>query len=214
MTRASGAYIPALGSRALTPFYDLFQRWIVGDDRYRRPLITQADIRADQKVLDLGCGTGTVVIMVKQAQPGADVHGLDADPEILAIAARKASQRAVSVTFQQGMAFALPYPDQSMDRVLSSLMIHHLKTTDKYRMAAEVFRILKPDGELHVVDFGKPIDAYSRMLGYLLHRFEEAADNLAGRLPEIFGGTGLAVTETRNLRTFFGSLTLLRGIKR
>ncbi|HEX6269378.1 MAG TPA: methyltransferase domain-containing protein [Anaerolineales bacterium] len=213
MGRSNGRYIPALGIRALTPFYDLIQRWIVRDTRFKGRLIEQAGIQAGQRVLDLGCGTGTLAIMVKRSQPDAEVIGLDADPQMLRVAAAKAAREAPAIKFDEGMAFSLPYLDGSFDRVLSSLMIHHLKTPDKEGAAREVYRILKSGGQLHVIDFGRPRTAYGKMVGLFLHGFEEANDNIDGRLPSIFEQAGLKVREVGDYMTFFGSLTFLYGEK-
>jgi len=211
--KSNPEYIPALGFRGLTPFYDLIQRWVVRDERFKVPLIEQAGIHSGQLVLDLGCGTGTLAIMVKRAHPGAEVVGLDADPHILRIAAAKAERAGVQVKFDRGMAFDLPYQDRSFDRILSSLMIHHLKTPEKHKTARELYRVLRPGGELHVVDFGKPRTLYGRLLGVIMHGFEEVADNMAGRLPEIFAQGGFSMHEGAELVTFFGSLTFLSGKK-
>jgi ubiquinone/menaquinone biosynthesis C-methylase UbiE len=206
-------YIPALGISALTPFYDLIQRWIVRDTRFKSRLIEQAEIRAGHRILDLGCGTGTLAIMVGRAQPKAEVVGLDADPRMLKVASAKAAREAPAIKFDQGMAFSLPYPDSSFDRILSSLMIHHLKTPDKEKTAREIYRILKPGGRLHVIDFGKPRTFYGKLVGSFLHGFEEANDNVDGRLPVIFEQAGLKVREVGDFMTFFGSLTFLYGEK-
>jgi ubiquinone/menaquinone biosynthesis C-methylase UbiE len=213
MTTNKQDYIPALSFRALTHYYDRIQRWLVRDVIYKRQLIVQANIQPGQRVMDLGCGTGTLAIMVKQAQPQAEVCGLDADPEMLGVARAKATQEGVAVAFDEGMTFALPYADASMDRVLSSIMIHHLKTPDKERTAREIYRVLKPGGQLHIIDFGKPSSLYGKLLGPFLHGFEEANDNIDGRLPEIFGAPGLTMREMGNFQTFFGSLTFLYGQK-
>jgi ubiquinone/menaquinone biosynthesis C-methylase UbiE len=181
--------------------------------RYKTRLIEQAAIRANHKVMDLGCGTGTLAIMVKQAQPGAEVFGLDADPEMLKVASLKSKRDSMPVKFDQGMAYHLPYPDASLDRVLSSLMIHHLKTPEKEQAAREIYRVLKPGGQLHVIDFGKPSSLYGKLLGPFLHGFEEANDNIEGRLPIIFREAGLNVQEKGQFWTFFGDLTFLAGEK-
>ncbi len=213
MSDTKDEYIPALGLRILTPFYDFVQKWIVGDIRYKTRLIEQAGIQAGQHVMDLGCGTGTLAIMIKQAQPDAEVYGLDADPEMLKVARAKATHESAPVKFDVGMTYDLPYPDASMDRVLTSIMIHHLKTADKVKTAKEIFRVLKPGGQLHVIDFGKPSSVYGKILGPLLHKFEEANDNIDGRLPIIFEEAELKIQEKGNFWTFFGDLTFLYGQK-
>lgn len=213
MSETNEEYIPALSYRFLTPFYDFIQKYIVRDVRYKSLLIQQAEIRPGHHVLDLGCGTGTLAIMAKQSQPGAEVVGLDADPDMLRVAKQKAAQLGVPVTFDLGFTNALPYPDESFDRVLSSIMIHHLKTPDKIQTAREVHRVLKPGGQLHIIDFGKPVTWYGRALGPFLHRFEEANDNIDGKLPEIFGAPGLQTEVLGNFWTFFGDQAFLRGHK-
>ena len=206
-------YIPALSYRFLTPFYDFIQKYIVRDVRYKTLLIEQADIRSGQRVLDLGCGTGTLAIMAKQAQPKAEVFGLDADPDMLKVARYKSTQQNAPVKFDVGFTNKLPYPDASFDRVLSSIMIHHLKTPDKELTAREVYRVLKPGGQLHIIDFGKPVTWYGKLLGPFLHGFEEANDNIDGQLPKIFSAPGLHTQVTGNFWTFFGDLAFLKGVK-
>ena len=213
MSNTNEEYIPALSYRFLTPFYDFIQKYIVRDVRYKNLLIGQADIRAGQSVLDLGCGTGTLAIMVKQKHPSAEVAGLDADPDMLKVARYKSSQLKAPVKFDVGFTNNLPYPNESFDRVLSSIMIHHLKTPDKKKTAQEVFRVLKPGGQLHIVDFGKPVTWYGKMLGPFLHRFEEANDNIDGSLPVFFGEPGLKTQVLGHFWTFFGDLHFLKGEK-
>src|SRR5687767_7345900 len=135
MAETKQDYIPALSYRFLTPFYDFIQKYIVRDVRYKTVLIERASIKPGDHVLDLGCGTGTLAIMVKQAQPGAEVYGLDADPEMLNVAKDKSGEQNAPVQFDVGFTNKLPYPDASFDRVMSSIMIHHLKTPDKIATA-------------------------------------------------------------------------------
>ena len=73
--------------------------------------------------------------------------------------------------------------------------------------------MLKPGGQLHIIDFGKPVTLYGKMLGPLLHGFEEANDNIDGKLPEIFGSPGLKTEVVGNFWTFFGDQAFLRGEK-
>jgi len=213
MSESKNEYIPALSFRVLTPFYDFIQKYIVRDIRYKSRLIAHAQIQAGHRVMDLGCGTGTLAIMAKRAQPQADIFGLDADPEMLKVAKAKKDQEKLEVKFDVGFTNNLPYPDEFFDRVLSSIMIHHLKTPDKEKTAHEIYRVLKPGGQLHIIDFGKPYTWYGKLLGPFLHKFEEANDNVEGRLPEIFGAPGLKTEIVGHFWTFFGDLAFLKGVK-
>jgi ubiquinone/menaquinone biosynthesis C-methylase UbiE len=139
-------YIRALRFRSLTALYDPLVRWTVREALFKRRLLEQAGLRPAQRVLDLGCGTGTLAAMAKQRQPEAELAGLDADPEILERARRKASQGEVEVNFDQGLSTELPYEDGSFDRVLSTLFFHHLSGEEKRRTVAEIARVLKPEG--------------------------------------------------------------------
>ena len=184
-------YIPALGHSALTPLYDPLLRWVMREERFKRQLIRQARIAPGQRVLDLGCGTATLTIMLKQAHPEATFIGLDGDPKVLEIGRTKARQIGVDITLEEGMAYQMPYPNESFDRVLSSLVFHHLATPHKRRTLQEVVRVLRPGGELHLADFGPPHTAWGRLIAPLIWRLEQASDNVAGRLPDMFRQAGL-----------------------
>ncbi|WP_042425615.1 class I SAM-dependent methyltransferase [Streptacidiphilus anmyonensis] len=163
-------YLPAAGRDAFLPFYDRFTA-LLGAGELHRTLIAQAGLADGQRVLEIGCGTGNLTLRAKRAHPGVDVVGSDPDPLALAAAERKA-RRLAGVRFERGYAQRLPYPDAGFDRVLSALMLHHLDDEAKTEAAAEVRRVLRPGGSLHVVDFhGRPLGG-----GHGLH------GRLAGRL--------------------------------
>jgi ubiquinone/menaquinone biosynthesis C-methylase UbiE len=207
-------YIPALRFTWLTPFYDPFLKWGMREEAFKRHLIQQAQIQPGMRVLDLGCGTGTLTILIKQTHMEADIVGLDGDPTVLEIAHSKADLAGVKIILDQGMAFELPYPDNSFDRVLSSLMIHHLTTENKQRAMREIYRVLRPAGELHIVDFGKPLSLYARLMALIMGRLEEAADNIRGLLPEMIRSAGFAqVDEAVQYTTIVGGLSLFRAKK-
>jgi ubiquinone/menaquinone biosynthesis C-methylase UbiE len=211
-------YIPALRFHALTALFDPVVRLTLREREFKNRLLNQANPRPGQRILDVGCGTGTLTILVKERVPEADVVGLDADPEILERARVKARETGVEVRFDRGLASELPYEDDSFDLVLSTLFFHHLTGADKRRTAAEITRVLKPGGKLHVADMGGPADPLMKVLFFstvrLIDGLEQTRDNAAGALPAIFESGGLdQVTESDRLRTVLGSLALYRARK-
>lgn len=215
--KKDASYVPALRFRWLTPFYDAVVGITVRERTFKKALLQQAAIQPGQRVLDVGCGTGTLCLLIKQTQPQAEVVGVDGDPEILALAQNKARKAGVAVQFDHGLSTELPYPDAHFDRVLSTLFFHHLSPEDKKRTAAELFRVLKPGGELHIADWGKAANPLMRGLFWgiqILDGFENTRDNINGKLPDIFREAGFGeVQQMQAINTLFGTMALYRGVK-
>lgn len=205
-------YIPALSFRWLTPLYDPLLKWVMREETFKRKLIQQANIQPKMKVLDLGCGTGTLTLMLKRAHPEAEVTGLDGDPQVLDMARDKTL--GADIQWDEGLASSLPYPDSVFDRVVTSLVIHHLVTEDKRRAFKESYRVLKPHGELHVLDFGAPHSLLTRFMTTYMRRLEEAADNFAGMIPRFVTEAGFSeVKEAEHFVTVFGPLSIIKSKK-
>ena len=145
------AYVPATGRDAFLWLYDPFTR-LAGAQKIFRALIDQAGMLPDQAALDIGCGTGTLAVLIKRLHPNVSVTGLDPDPKALARARSKAERTGVAVRFDRGFADALEYKDATFDRVFSSLMFHHLRRDDRPKALAEIHRVLKPGGSLEFMD--------------------------------------------------------------
>ena len=217
MNQDRANYIPALRYEWLTGFYDTVMEGMMRETEFKQALVRQAQAVKGERVLDLGCGTATLTLLVKQAHPEAEVTGLDGDPKALGIARDKVARSGLTITLDEGMAFNLPYPDNSFDRVFSGLLFHHLTRTDKERTLKEVYRVLRPGGELHVADWGKAGNALMRLAFYLvqlLDGFKTTTDNVNGLLPEFFNKAGLQeVRETARYGTMFGTMALYRARK-
>ena len=157
-------FLPAMGRPGLLAFYDPFSRLLGARDAHW-PLVAQAGIEPGQTVLEIGTGTGSVLLLVARVAPDATVIGLDPDPEALAVAGRKLRRAGVPARLDRGYADRLPYPDGSVDRVLSSFMLHHLQPDAQQAALREVRRVLAPGGRLHLVDFdGAPSGPVGRLL--------------------------------------------------
>lgn len=140
--------------------YDLLVGVVtLGRERtYRRRIAEMARLQPGEVVLDVGCGTGSLALVAKE-RVGATgrVCGIDPGPRQIMRARSKATRRGFSLEFQVGAIEQLPYPDQSFDVVLSTLMMHHLPDDLKRRGLEEVARVLKPSGRLLIVDISGPM---------------------------------------------------------
>jgi ubiquinone/menaquinone biosynthesis C-methylase UbiE len=145
-------YIPAAGKDWRLPLYDPLCK-LFGIDSDRKELIDQAALQPTHRVLDIGCGTGTLILLIKRLYPGIEIMGLDPDPKALSRAKRKTERAHYSVQFDQGFSDELPYPPASFDRVFSSYMMHHMKEKEKEATLLEAQRVLKPHGSFHMLDF-------------------------------------------------------------
>jgi ubiquinone/menaquinone biosynthesis C-methylase UbiE len=217
MPDAASSYVPALGLRSLTRFYDPLIRLILREDAFKQSLVAQMRLAPGHDVLDLGCGTATLTLMVKAACPEARVTGIDGDPDVLTIAREKVAASRLAVELRSGMAYALPFAPAVFDRVVSSLVFHHLTVAEKERAFAEVQRVLRPGGECHVADWGKPANALMGIAAAavaLLDGADRVRPNLEGRLPELMRAAGFVdVVETEGWSTLFGTLALYRARK-
>lgn len=123
----------------------------MGDAHWQ--LVAQAAVLPAASVLEIGAGTGNLLLKVKRAVPDATVIGLDSDAASLTVAAAKASRLGVELQLDHGDAAQLPYPTESFDRILSSFVLHHLPENQQLMMLQEIGRVLKPGGSLHLLDF-------------------------------------------------------------
>ena len=137
---------------------------------------------------------------------------MDGDSQVLDIARDKS--RGTDIQWDEGLASSLPYPDSAFDRVVTSLVIHHLVTDDKRRAFKEIYRVLKPNGELHILDFGAPHSSLTRFMTKYMRRLEETADNFDGLIPRFVTEAGFGgVKEAENFVTMFGPLSIIQAVK-
>jgi len=206
MPQTQRTYIPAAGHAWLLPLYDPFVRLMGGESAHRQ-LIDQAHLQPGQRILEIGCGTGNLTILLKTLYPAIEVVGLDPDPKALDRARRKADRQRVSVALDRGFSDDLHYPDESYDRVLSAFMFHHLKRDEKEQSLHEIRRVLRPGGSLHLLDFGGAHDRSDGFLAHLLHRSEHVRDNSGDTILPLMREAGFAdPREVAQQRMIFGRI--------
>ena len=207
-------YVHALSFSFLSRFYDPLIKLFMREAEFKQKLIEFGHIEPGSRVMDLGCGTATLTLMIKQQHPDAEVYGIDGDGRILEIARRKAVKAGIDVVLDEAMAFELPYQDNYFSRIVSSLVIHHLSMDEKRRAFQEVLRVLQSKGELHIVDFGPPKGLYARVVSKVLARLEPVADNYRGLLMPLMKEAGFKhVKEHGTFPTLFGTLTYISGTR-
>lgn len=209
-------YVPALRYESLTRFYDSILRRTLKEQHFKNLLINQAQIRSGYRVLDVGCGTGTLAILLKRRHPEAEIVGIDADPKVLAIAEEKIRNAGLDIQLHEGLASEAPFEARSFDRVVSSLVFHHLAKAEKLRTLQRVRELLRPGGMLHVADWGKaqnPLMRAAFLSIQLLDGFEVTTDNVAGHLPRLMTDAGFRTAEeTHHEMTIFGTLSLYQAV--
>jgi ubiquinone/menaquinone biosynthesis C-methylase UbiE len=216
-TQTKEKYIPALSFDFLTPFYDSAVKLTTRESLFKGTLARQIEINPNGRLLDLACGTATLTIALKQKFPQAEIHGLDGDPKILRLARNKTSNNKAEIIFTEAFSTELPYPDDYFDAIVSSLFFHHLTPENKLKTLKEIRRVLKPDGTLHIADWGRSANLLMKIASLPIQWFDGATtkDSYQGKLPELMAEAGFSnIIETADYNTFFGTLRLHRAEKR
>jgi cyclopropane fatty-acyl-phospholipid synthase-like methyltransferase len=210
-------YVHALGVRRLNRLYDPLFRLTMPERAFRRQVLEQARLAPGMRVLDIGCGTGTLLVQACEFEAAASRYGIDGDLAILELASKKIARSRMDVRLVAGLAGQLPFSSDRFDRAFSTLMLHHLTHAEKLAALCEIFRVLRPGGELHIADWGRPHTTTMRLASVMLRCFERGdrtADNLSGRIRELCRDVGFAdVRSTRLFRTMFGTLELIAAAK-
>ena len=175
----------------------------------RKTTVKLAHVAPGEKVLDVGCGTGSLAIDAKgKAGPAGEVHGIDAAPEMIEVARQKAGRKRVDVGFQVGLIEDIPFPDGQFDIVLNSFVLHHLPEDLKRKGFAEIHRVLKPGGRFLVADLAATGDSViGRVMAVLTGHGRMHSD--VGQLTAMMEEAGFA--EVEEVKTKYKQVLFVRG---
>jgi len=134
----------------------IYDRWAKHNLReIHKKLIELADLNGNEKVLDIGCGTGTLDLMVTEVLDKGSIYGIDIARKMVKIAKKKAEQRACKIGYRIGSSLDLPYKNNEFDVIFTSLIYHHLDYEEKCRTLREIYRALKSNGRYISAEFVK-----------------------------------------------------------
>jgi len=168
----------------LSGFYDYLT--FTEKSKFRKNQIKLIDIRKGEKVLEVGCGTGALSILAKIAVgESGEVDGIDIAPKMIAAAEQKARKSNLKINFRIAPVNELPYPDNSFDLVISSLMFHHLPVKVKKEGLEEIHRVLNKEGRLFLCDFGSPHILTLPLMYLILIWISSTRYQLFGRLRKL-----------------------------
>jgi ubiquinone/menaquinone biosynthesis C-methylase UbiE len=151
--------------------YDSYMRIMTfGRERtLRETTVNLAQVKPGDGILEVGCGTGTLTLAARrQAGPAGRAFGIDVLPGMIELSQRKAAQANADVTFQAGSIDDIPFPANQFDVVMCSFMIFHMSETVRRKGIAEIYRVLKPQGRLLVLDLALPTRPVSRTIARML----------------------------------------------
>ena len=210
----SRMYMPTLSEHTLSPFYGTTMSLMTCERTWRRAFVKQIDPQPRDVILDMGCGTGTLAILLKQAGPSASVYGVDPDPAILTRAEAKARDKDLLIHFAQGYVQETAAIASVIrpNKIVSSMVLHRVPLAGKRSAVLSAFASLRQGGELHIADYGRqnsPLMRFAFRQVQTLDGFESTQPNADGVLPELMREAGFdEVRENLVIPTPTGSISL------
>jgi ubiquinone/menaquinone biosynthesis C-methylase UbiE len=143
----------------------VYDNWANHDLReIHKKLIKLADLRPNEKILDLACGTGNLDIHITKLSGECSIYGLDIGSRMLEIARKRAKWEKFAIDYLLGSSTDLPYRDNEFDVVFTCLIYHHLNYEERCRTFQEISRVLKPNGKYVSLEFQElPKDVFHRI---------------------------------------------------
>ena len=212
-------FTPALGFSALTPAYDLAISALTREDIWRTELIDIVEPSNDDRILDVGCGTGSLVTRMKVRNPQCEIHGIDPDTAVLVKARKKAKTSNLDIAFHHG--FLNPDTLTQLGRfskIVSSLVFHQTALDTKSDILELMKKLLEPGGKLFIADYGLQRTSLMRTLFrctvQAIDGVKNTQHNADGRMVDLIAKSGfLNVVEARVIPTPTGSISIYKAVR-
>lgn len=212
------SFIPALGYDFLTAYYDMAIKLTMPEKKFRRILVESINPQDDESILEFGFGTGQNLILVKNQNQNIRLTGLDIDPKVKDIANYKLAKNNLTVPLDLYSGNIFPYPDNHFDKIYSCLVFHQLDADTKTNCLKEIYRVLKPGGELIIADWGKADNKIMRLtfgIVQMLDGFKSTDDNVKGKMPEYIAKGGFEnVQIIQSINTAIGTFSYFKARKK
>lgn len=212
MPTSPAPFRAGLRFHGLTRYYDTIVHGTLRDRALKERLIASAQIAARERVLDFGCGTGSLTLMAWCSQPGAEFVGLDVDPSMIAQCRRRSMREEAPIDWRTGRLDLLLDRHERFDVAVSSLVFHHLTTAEKREAFRGLYELLFPGGRLLVADFGRGTSWLQRaafVLVRLFDGFDRTEAHARGELPGMMEEAGFTgVTNVGKYGTIFGLIQI------
>lgn len=197
--------------------YDLLEPLLLlgKQAEYDRAILRLLELKENDRVLDLGCGTGVLTRMIADkldAHKGGISMGIDAAAQMIKVARKK--RETSTCRFEVVAAENLPFENCSFDSIVSSLFFHHVPLDLKKKALTEAYRVLKPGGRLIIADMHTPSTFMGRLVSYISRYFfmqPQIGENIRGVMPIIIHEAGFTAPEP--VATYFGYITLFSSEK-
>ena len=210
-------FTPALGAHEHTADYDRVIAVMTREQRWRSRMLEVLAPSPNLTIVDLGSGTGSFAILVKDTEPTVRMIAVDPDPPVRAIAEDKSCDRQIEFITAMGNEPITSVPQGTVDAVTCSLVLHQCPMEAKIGILANAYRLLKPGGRLLVSDYGEQRTLLMHLLFKQVREvdgYENTRPNKDGMIPSFMADAGFErVEELKLTQTPTGSISLYSGWK-